>query len=698
LNAGDLDGDGKPELLITDSGNRILQMVRVARDWSRQSTLLDDLTVDETSVTGLDIADLDGDGDGRAELIYAGGQWTRYDIRVARLEHGALRLIARAQVGLILGLAAADLDGDGKLEIVAAKSHGSPNPRLFDDDPYLGPGGPLILHLAGDRLEQTWSDPLIAPNARQTELRLLSGCRTTGLGPVFVVGAIDGMLHLYFGRPGRAPLRRDLRLPGFARHHDDGVVVADLDGDGTGELVLGGARISAYGIGQPKIAQRREHSHPGMDWLSTARQLREADEIELALSAYRAAAAQGADAATVAYEEGLCHARAERWQTAVDRFREARAAGRHDVELLRSLRDAAEAVADWRTALEAARELGDHARVAALEAVLEMTTAFAQNFVDPWPAWHAGQPLACRGRTADGAIGLDLFPGDRGLDVPIDWDGSSLEASAVVALRDIQYGKGFQITISQGDQPWIGGGIRSGGGGGDLFMRVYLVTRGISSVDHIGSTPGPVDWSQFPAGVRLTLSYVAAVNEWQVALYDLGGNRLDYARGRAETPPRAGRYLLRLSSSPPPTYLAASVVDLYRFELRAAPGALTIVASDASQAPPRCARDPGASASPVQRAFALASAGRIVEAARVLADWRPAAAAQDSPWGFEFDAYQPTEWEAGLVRLALLDEPLTSAVVEAGKLMPRRDWASCCGGSPISNMSTRARPTGRRPS
>jgi len=672
LNAGDLDGDGKPELLITDSGNRLLQMISVARDWSRRATLLDDLTVDETSVTGLDIADLDGDG--RAELIYAGGQWTRYDVRVACLEHGALRLVARAQLGLILGLAVADLDGDGKLEIFAVKSHGSPSPRLFEDDPFLGPSGPLVLHLTGDRLERTWSDPLIAASAPPSELRLLTGGRRTGLGPLFVVATPAGLLHLYFGRPGAPLLRRDLRWPGFAQHGDDGVVVADLDGDGKGELVLGGARISAYGIGQPKIAQRREHAHPGMDWLSTARQLREANEIELALSAYRAAAAQGADAATVAYEEGLCHARALRWQTAVDRFREARTGGRHDAELLRSLLDAAEAVADWRTALEAARELGDRERVAALEAVRAMTTAFVQNFVDPWPAWRVGQPLACRGRTADGAIGLNLFPGDRALDLPIDWDGSSLEASAVVALRDIQYGKGFQIALSQGDQPWIGGGLRSGGGGGNLFVQVFTVEGTLLNANRAGLPPR-VDGSAFPERVRLTLSYVAAVHEWQVAVYDLAGKRLDYMRRRAVTPPAAGRYVIHLSSSPQP-YFAASVVDLYRFELRAAPAALTIAAGDVAPAPPRCARDLDALAtsSPAHRALALASAGRIAEAARVLADWRGAAIASDSRWGFEFEAYKPTAWEAELVRLALLDEPLTSAVVAAGQLMSRRDW------------------------
>jgi hypothetical protein len=100
IEAGDLDGDHQPELVMMSNG---LRLVRVARDWSTRQSLLDDLAVDETRVTGLDIADLDGDG--RAELIYAGGPWTRYDVRVGKLDHDALRVIARAQVGAVYGLA-----------------------------------------------------------------------------------------------------------------------------------------------------------------------------------------------------------------------------------------------------------------------------------------------------------------------------------------------------------------------------------------------------------------------------------------------------------------------------------------------------------------------------------------------------------------------------------------------------------------
>jgi tetratricopeptide (TPR) repeat protein len=187
--------------------------------------------------------------------------------------------------------------------------------------------------------------------------------------------------------------------------------------------------------------------------------------------------------------------------------------------------------------------------------------------------------------------------------------------------------------------------------------------------------PLGVDWDVFPERVRLTLSYVAHVAQWQIALYDLGGERLHRAMVRSASRPAAGRYVMRLTR-PDDAYLSASMVDLYRFEIRAAPGALRVVAPAASDPPPRCARDlaPAGASSPLHRAFALASAGQIDAAAGVLAAWRRAAVTRSSPKSFELEAPRVSEWEAGLARLALLDEPLASGVIEAGHLVPRREW------------------------
>ncbi len=670
IEAGDVDGDGRRELVVAKAG---LRLVRVAPDWSTREVLLDDLGRDETRVSGLAIADVDGDG--RAELIYAGAMWTRYDVRVARVEHDALRTTARAQVGALFGVGALDFDGDGRREVIAVKSHSAPSPRLFEDDPFLGPSGPMALRLAGGHLERTWFDPRVAASHAPLDLWLAATGRTR-LGPVIVTGAETGALQLYFGRPGSSPLRRDLRRLGAADVMDGGLAIADLDGDGVGELVLGGSRVAAYGIGSSAAMPRRQPGGTGTDWLATARQLRDASEIALALNAYRAAAAGGADPATVAFEEGLLHAKAERWELAIARLRDAHAAGRGDAALWRAMLGAAEAAADWPNALEAARALADGVRVGDLERLIAMQRVFVQDFVAPWPAWQVEQPLACRGRTADGALGLSLLPGDRALALPIEWDGSSFEVAVVVALRDVQYAKSFEIDLARDDGRWaMAGGVAGIGGGGLLQLHTYLRAPPDRQVPAALVAPIGVDWSVFPERVKLTLSYVAHVAQWQIELSDLGGKRLHRAIVRADSRPPAGRYVLRLTA-PDEWYLAASVVDLYRFELRAAPGGLRVVPPASRQPPPRCARDlvAAAEASALQRAFGLASAGGIAAAARVLRAWRTSASGRAYPRGFELDGYRLDAWLAGLARLALLDEPLATAVVEAGRLMPRRAW------------------------
>jgi tetratricopeptide (TPR) repeat protein len=673
IRAGDLDGDGTPELVAWVDGQRSLRLIRVARDWSTRATVLDDLSVDETSVSGLDIADLDGDG--RAELIYASTMWTRYDLRVARLDHGALHLIARAQLGAIAGVSALDIDGDGHREIFAVKSHFAPSPRLFDDDPFLGPSGPMVLRLRDGRLERSWFDPLVPASAARHDLDLRVASPHTRLGPVAVVASWGGALRMYIGRRGGDPIRRDVRRMAGADLVDGGMAFVDLAGDGNAALVLGGPRVIAHGIGPEGPEERRAPRRTGADWLSTARELRDAGETELALSAYRTAAAHDADPAVVAFEEGLCHAKAQRWDAALTRFRDAQTAGRRDSVLWRAMLDAAETAADWSTALDAARALGDVARAAELDKLRAIRTTFLQDFVEPWPAWRVEQPLACRGLTRDGALGLSLFPGERALALPIDWDGSSLEISAIVALRDVQYSKGLRVGLSRDDgPPEAAGGLAGLGGGGVLELHTLLCIRGDRCSPQ--SRGHDVDWSVFPERVRLTLSYVAYLGQWQIALDDLAGHRLQRAVVRTARRPTAGRYLLQVTGHEDSWVLAATIVDLYRFEIRAAPGAVRVVAPTPSDPPRRCARDiaPAGASSPVHRAFALAAAGKLDAAARELAAWRPAAIARPYPLLFELDSYTVSEWEAGLVRLALLDEGIASAVVEAGRLLPRRAW------------------------
>src|SRR5262249_30726837 len=163
--------------------------------------------------------------------------------------------------------------------------------------------------------------------------------------------------------------------------------------------------------------------------------------------------------------------------------------------------------------------------------------------------------------------------------------------------------KGLYIELAREDGRRISaGGPVGSGGGGELALATELV--GLDEVSASPFAPVPIDWGVFPERVVLTLSYVAHVGQWQGGARGLSGEGLHQTIVRAASRPAAGRYLIRLAGAGK-AYLAASIVELYRFELRAAPGSLRAVAE--AGPPPRCAADldPAGASDPLHRAFAL---------------------------------------------------------------------------------------------
>ncbi len=68
IEVSDLDGDRRPELIAVGlQPCRAIRLVRILPDQSVKEHVLDDLGIEETNVTGIDLADLDGGG--RTELI-----------------------------------------------------------------------------------------------------------------------------------------------------------------------------------------------------------------------------------------------------------------------------------------------------------------------------------------------------------------------------------------------------------------------------------------------------------------------------------------------------------------------------------------------------------------------------------------------------------------------------------------------------
>jgi Protein kinase domain/FG-GAP-like repeat len=156
----DLDGDGKIELYVTaDEGAGRGVLFRVARDgdgrWQTQLVPLGAIPWD------LLAGDLDGDG--RAELVLALGEWRAYDVRVMRADRdGTLHVDDRVRLGLITNLASLGRDPAGRALIAAFKQDLYPSARTLpparpgDDDTglfvlALGPRGlEVVRHVAID--------------------------------------------------------------------------------------------------------------------------------------------------------------------------------------------------------------------------------------------------------------------------------------------------------------------------------------------------------------------------------------------------------------------------------------------------------------------------------------------------------------------------------------------------------------------
>jgi hypothetical protein len=120
--AADIDGDGRPELYFWNQGSRTLFTIPIPSDpfpspWPGACAIATDVAEE-----GLLAADIDGDG--RPELL-AGQSWYR------RTANGAWERHVFAEGFVSPRLAAADFDADGKLEIILSEGDASWNGRPF---------------------------------------------------------------------------------------------------------------------------------------------------------------------------------------------------------------------------------------------------------------------------------------------------------------------------------------------------------------------------------------------------------------------------------------------------------------------------------------------------------------------------------------------------------------------------------------
>jgi predicted aspartyl protease len=123
----DIDGDGKPDLLVTSNNSNIISVFRNTTTTPGYITFAP--KIDLTTGPGpRDLAVADIDGDGKPDLIsLAAG--VGYGISIWRnlSTPGAISFAARVHISTVVGLTAVkvgDLNNDGKLDIVVASFHG----------------------------------------------------------------------------------------------------------------------------------------------------------------------------------------------------------------------------------------------------------------------------------------------------------------------------------------------------------------------------------------------------------------------------------------------------------------------------------------------------------------------------------------------------------------------------------------------
>jgi serralysin len=202
------------------------------------------LVGEETFLGGVNVAAGDVNGDDWAEAITAPMYAPRPSVRISYALSGYVLREFQPFAGDFSGglsVAAGDLDGDGRAEIVVGISSGGPKPK--------DGGGPRVLVFSGSTGAQTGS--LLAYESSFTGgVRIATGD---------VDG--DGRADIIVGAgPGRAPAVRVFKGTDLSLLHDimaldpayrEGVVVAagDLSGDGAAEIIVGPG-----GAGTPRVA------------------------------------------------------------------------------------------------------------------------------------------------------------------------------------------------------------------------------------------------------------------------------------------------------------------------------------------------------------------------------------------------------------------------------------------------------------
>ncbi|PCC73294.1 Serine/threonine protein kinase [Nannocystis exedens] len=478
----DLDGDGRVAL-YTGSGPYARRLRQIDLDpagqWQYRSPH------PPTDAAGSDVGSIEAgdlDGDGRPELVVVAGPWSAYDLRVLTAgDDGQLRLLARRSLGFIQSVKLLRIGGEQR--IAATKIDQYPAPGRFSEArPYGEPAGLYVLALDGDTLATRQFIPAPEDPSRGAGARWLYNADLDGDHVDDLLALAPPELALY--RSDGEALQEPLRLSGLYLR-----AVADFDADPAAELLvsLPGASDGYFIVGAgdvplPPIARPAPEARPIGDVQDPALvdAWRHAEELA-ALGLPRRSADE---LAAIARLSG--HAHEDMLLRAADLYA---AAGEHAAAAEHYLAAAARpelAAGALAGAITSQRELGDYAaalelaiRRAALpgldlrvrrDAEAELDTLrrataerpqLALRFDRPLdPAWRIYDPLSFARSPGDQSLSLQTSSERVIAEYPLEWDGGTAALTVDAALGDLEWGTNLTIAVTPVDSDDIYLGVR----------------------------------------------------------------------------------------------------------------------------------------------------------------------------------------------------------------------------------------------
>ena len=483
--AADVDGDGAIELWV-GVGPYARELVRLdpaePGGWrvSRPATRVD---ATRSDITGVVAADLDGDG--RTELVVSAGAWRAYDVRALgfdRSAHGTL--LARIKLGATHGLI---VDPADPRAVWVAKENRLPSRLVFaPDTPFGRAPGVYRLKRRGAQLEvdRFVPSPLGPSGPSSVGAPLLADLDGDDVDDLVFTVSDDGRAGLVVV-PGADPTRAPWILPHFSASAvvqadddpADELVVHEADGTawiaGAGAEALpaaGGARILAEAVPE------------GVRPANVERRWGRAEEL-VAMGLYDAAIDELERIADVATGATAVGARARAGTLAEAMGDDLRAATLFgavgDGPALQRAGDAhlrGHRFAEARHAFGLAERRGATVpSLAALEASVASTRAVHLDLRDPSTALGT-DPLMVAPTDAGLRVSVASDAATPILSLPFRWSGDRLGLQVDLDLRRLEWASGVQIALIGADGDRIGLQVAGWGGGERLEEEVGCVT------------------------------------------------------------------------------------------------------------------------------------------------------------------------------------------------------------------------------